>query len=82
MKHVKTISIAAALAALLAAAGLISCSGKRAKESETVAEKTKRLEIGSPAPDFTVDTFDGKTLALADLTGKGPVVLVFLRGFS
>lgn len=73
---------AAALPALLAAAGLLSCSGNRNKESETVAGKTKRLETGSPAPDFTVGTFDGKTLALSELTGKGPVVLVFIRGFS
>ncbi|MFH1436791.1 MAG: hypothetical protein ABIJ56_13880 [Pseudomonadota bacterium] len=47
-----------------------------------MAGKTKKMEIGSQAPDFTAGTFDGKTLALSDLTGKGPVVLVFLRGFS
>ncbi len=44
--------------------------------------KTGRLETGAEAPDFQAETFDGKRLGLGELTGRGPVVLVLLRGFS
>jgi len=47
-----------------------------------MSRKTKRLESGTEAPDFKAETFDGKTLVLSDLTSRGPVVLVLLRGFS
>jgi peroxiredoxin len=36
---------------------------------------------GSPAAPFTLATPDGQSLSLADVSGKGPVVLVVLRGY-
>lgn len=38
--------------------------------------------VGSPAPDFSLDDADGRTVHLADELAHGPVVVVFLRGFA
>ncbi len=40
----------------------------------------KRVNVGSPAPDFTLEGMDGKQIALSDYHGKKSVVLVFYRG--
>jgi len=37
--------------------------------------------IGDTAPAFSLPNLDGVTRSLADSTGKGPVVLLVLRGF-
>ena len=37
--------------------------------------------VGSQAPDFSLQTPEGKTVALSDLTAKGPVALILLRGY-
>lgn len=37
--------------------------------------------VGTHAPDFTLKNLKGAAVRLADETGKGPVVLVMLRGF-
>lgn len=41
---------------------------------------TDPLPIGSKAPAFQAPASDGKTYALADLLGNGPVALVFYPG--
>ena len=38
-------------------------------------------KVGDTAADFTLDGLDGKSLKLTDLTSKGPVVLIVLRGW-
>ena len=38
-------------------------------------------ELGQKAPAFSLSTVDGQTLSLSDLTRKGTVVLVVLRGY-
>ena len=38
-------------------------------------------KVGDTAADFTLDALDGKSVKLTDLTAKGPVVLVVLRGW-
>ena len=38
-------------------------------------------EIGSKAPDFTLSTPEGAPIRLSDLTAKGKVVLIVLRGY-
>ena len=38
-------------------------------------------DTGSKAPDFELKTPEGATVSLSSLTAKGPVVLVFLRGY-
>ena len=37
--------------------------------------------VGESAPDFELEAVDGKKVKLSTLTGKGPVVLVVLRGY-
>jgi len=41
-----------------------------------------KLNIGSIAPEFTTKNIDGRGISLSRLHQEGPVVLVFLRGFS
>ena len=39
------------------------------------------LKVGDKAPDFALPNGDGKTVSLSDYTSRGPVVVVFYRGF-
>ena len=38
-------------------------------------------KIGDKAPDFILEGLDGQSVRLSDVTGKGPVVLIVLRGW-
>ena len=38
------------------------------------------VKVGQRAPDFTLPNASGKSVALADLLARGPVVLSFFRG--
>jgi peroxiredoxin len=38
------------------------------------------LQVGDPAPDFTLSDQIGRSVHLADLLAQGPVVVVFYRG--
>ncbi len=41
------------------------------------------VEVGQPAPDFTLAAPGGKQVTLTDLTGKGPVVIyTFIQAFT
>ena len=61
-------AIAASLA-LLASVVLVGAAGA--------------LEVGQPAPDFTLNGTDGKPVKLSDLTAKGPIVLyTFIAAFT
>ncbi len=39
-----------------------------------------RVKVGDVAPDFTLESLDGRTMTLSDARGKKNVVLVFYRG--
>jgi peroxiredoxin len=39
-----------------------------------------RVEISTPAPEFTLADFQGRSVSLSDYRGKKHVVLVFNRG--
>jgi peroxiredoxin len=41
-----------------------------------------RVEINTPAPDFSLADFNGRPVRLSEFRGKSPVVLVFNRGFQ
>ena len=38
------------------------------------------VKVGEHAPDFTLPNATGRLVALAELFGRGPVVLSFFRG--
>ena len=39
-----------------------------------------RIQAGQPAPDFTLESLEGRPVMLSDFRGKKRVVLVFYRG--
>jgi peroxiredoxin len=41
----------------------------------------RRVEIDTPAPDFTLSDFTGQSVSLSDYRGRKHVLLVFNRGF-
>ena len=41
----------------------------------------QRIKAGQPAPDFTLEDMEGKSITLSDFRGKKTVVLVFYRGY-
>jgi peroxiredoxin Q/BCP len=41
------------------------------------------LEVGQKAPDFTIAGVGGKPVKLADMLGKGPIVIyTFIQAFT
>ena len=44
------------------------------------AEDTGRVNVGDPAPDFSLHTFRGDTLTLSEYRGQREIILVFYRG--
>jgi hypothetical protein len=48
-----------------------------------LAGPVQALEVGQKAPDFTLGAPGGKQVKLADLLGKGPIVLyTFIAAFT
>lgn len=41
-----------------------------------------RIALNTPAPDFSLQDFQGKTVRLSDFHDKFNVLLVFNRGFA
>jgi len=44
-------------------------------------EKLPKVQLNTPAPDFTLNDFKDQPVRLADFRGGKNVVLVFNRGF-
>jgi peroxiredoxin len=40
-----------------------------------------KVSLNTPAPDFTLDDFEGQPISLNDFRGEKHVLLVFNRGF-
>jgi hypothetical protein len=47
-----------------------------------MAVHSARASVGTAAPKFALPDAHGESIALDDLLARGPVVLVFLRGFA
>ena len=48
-----------------------------------VARPVGALEVGQKAPDFTIAGVGGKQVKLADMLGKGPIVIyTFIQAFT
>jgi peroxiredoxin len=47
-----------------------------------LATHSSTATVGTPAPSFALPNASGERIALDDLVARGPVVLVFLRGFA
>jgi peroxiredoxin len=41
-----------------------------------------QISLNTPAPDFTLQNFQGETVRLSDCRGKAHVLLVFNRAFT
>jgi peroxiredoxin len=41
-----------------------------------------RVNLNSPAPDFTLEDYQGNAVRLSELTARANVLLVFNRGFT
>jgi len=41
-----------------------------------------KISLNTPAPDFTLEDFRGKSVRLSDFLGKANVLLVFNRTFT
>lgn len=55
---------------------------KRPKGRTKVATKTSTLNVGDPAPDFTVRAHDGRTITLSALRGQRVVLTFMAFAFS
>ena len=40
-----------------------------------------KVKLNTPAPDFTLQDYNGRNVSLSDFQEKKPVLLVFNRGF-
>jgi peroxiredoxin len=41
-----------------------------------------KVSLNTPAPDFTLQSFQGERVSLSDFKGRANVLLVFNRGFT
>ena len=49
-------------------------------KAKAFQQGSNALEVGQKAPDFKLPSADGKSVSLAELLEKGPVVVTFYRG--
>jgi hypothetical protein len=60
---------------------IYACNTTGTKDYSTMSNN-KLLEKGDAAIEFIANTYDGKNISLSKLQKAGPVVLIFIRGFS
>ena len=61
---------------------IYACNTTGHKDYSTMSNNNKLLEKGDEAPEFTANSYNGNSISLTKLQKAGPVVLVFIRGFS
>lgn len=49
---------------------LPACGNRNAQKAASETEATTLVRVGDPAPDFTVEMFDGSKITLSELRGK------------
>ena len=79
MKATRLIT-AALLVLHLFAAPLFAQLGPK-DQTELPATDLQRIKVGQPAPDFTLEDVDGKSVTLSEFRNQKSVVLVFYRGY-
>ena len=67
--------------ALLQTIVLISTANWADAQSPTSSPRSTPVGVGAIAPDFTLEDQNRNKINLADARSKGPVVLVFYRGY-
>ena len=72
MKGLRTSAVLAVLLACVVASSAL------AQPKEVPPEMTG-IKVGEKAPDFTLQSHDGKEYVLSDLVKKGKVAVVFFR---
>ncbi len=61
--------------------GMLTALALSVAHAEPTTAPAAPPKVGEPAREFSLTDLDGKKASLADLTEKGPLVLVVLRGW-
>ncbi len=67
---------------LLVVSLIYACSTINSEDYSTMSNNNKLLQKGDEAPEFTANTYNDTSINFAQLRKSGPVVLIFIRGFS
>ena len=72
--------LAAFFAALISSTTVLAQSGPK-DGADLSPTDLNRIKVGQPAPDFSLEDANGKTITLSEFRDKKTVVLVFYRGY-
>jgi len=66
---------------ILIACLLVMLTGISQAKIEIMTQRTAPIAVSEVAPDFTLEDQNGQKFSLSESSGKGPVVLIFYRGY-
>jgi cytochrome oxidase Cu insertion factor (SCO1/SenC/PrrC family) len=72
--------LAAFFAVLISSTTVLAQSGPK-DGADLSPTDLNRIKVGQPAPDFSLEDANGKTITLSEFRDKKTVVLVFYRGY-
>jgi cytochrome oxidase Cu insertion factor (SCO1/SenC/PrrC family) len=72
--------LAAFFAALISSTSVLAQLGPK-DGADLSPTDLNRVKVGQPAPDFSLEDANGKTITLSEFRDKKTVVLVFYRGY-